>query len=163
MTVGVFSVYKCDVGISVSDGGGIRIVMKKYKCCIIDNSVLNTLSIDDAFIKPHSKGGDEHSWTNMFFSIEKLLPQEWKSIKNDVVVLIGQREQEGGCRKRWGNIIPGYREKAELIRSPDWEHSGHIRSGCCLLLISGGVVVLVLKTLTILKVFIHYFSCCSPK
>jgi hypothetical protein len=45
MNVSMVTVDKGDIGVPVSDGWGIRVVMEKYKCCIIDYSMLNALMI----------------------------------------------------------------------------------------------------------------------
>jgi hypothetical protein len=68
MNVGMVTVDKGDIGIPVSDGWGIRVVMEKYKCCIVDHSMLDVLSIDDTFIEPHPKWGSKHSWAKPFLT-----------------------------------------------------------------------------------------------
>jgi hypothetical protein len=58
--------YKCDVGITISDGRGVRIIMKEYQCSVVYDGMLNMPPVDDAFVEAHSKWGSNHSGVNCF-------------------------------------------------------------------------------------------------
>jgi hypothetical protein len=62
MNVGMVMVDEGDIGVPILDGWGIRVVMEKYKCCIVDHSMLN------AFVEPHPKWGSKHSWAKLFLT-----------------------------------------------------------------------------------------------